>query len=477
MEENHLSQEENKPLGYTPYTSPQKSASRLLFKMLCVGGIFIALLIPLLLITNVVDERQSLAYDVEDEISQKWGGSQNVIAPILMVPYEPIQKPKDWNEAEDLEYERVLPINIHAEAQLDAQVRKRSIYTVPVYTADVKMSGEWNLDRLPKLPEDKKYLFEKAQIIVCYGYRNGVEYPQIKVGQDSLQVLHPDRAMRFSFSDYESGTYSSPLMLNYPMDEASFKGTLPFSLPIKLRGAKEFYITPLSDEAHVSIQSNWQDPSFNGDLLPEDYTVGQSGFDASWNVLGLSSGEVKEARAYDIENVVISSTEDIAVSNTEVDLSEFSNIGVKLYEPLNNYVLTSRSIKYGILVIFLTLLSIFFTELIFRKKNISINLFHYLLSGLALVIFFLLLLSFSEIIGFGWAYLIAALMVVGLNALYFKLLLKEWNPTLTLTGIMAFLYLATYLLMMMETYALLVGSLGLFVLLMLIMFLSAKFVK
>ena len=130
--------------------------------------------------------------------------------------------------------------------------------------------------------------------------------------------------------------------------------------------------------------------------------------------------------------------------------------------------------KYGILVIALTLLSVYLVELTLRRRGGSINLLHYVLTGLSLVLFYTLLLSMSEVIGFGLAYLISAVMTIGLNTIYFRMILRETRKALLLGGIMTLLYLTIYVLMQLESYALLIGSLVLFVILAIVMYISAK---
>ena len=130
--------------------------------------------------------------------------------------------------------------------------------------------------------------------------------------------------------------------------------------------------------------------------------------------------------------------------------------------------------KYGVLVIALTLLSVYLVELTMRRRGGSINLLSYVLTGLSLVLFYTLLLSMSEVIGFGLAYLVAAVMTIGLNTIYFRMILPETRKALLLGGIMTLLYLIIYVLMQLESYALLIGSLVLFVILAIVMYISAK---
>ena len=150
---------------------------------------------------------------------------------------------------------------------------------------------------------------------------------------------------------------------------------------------------------------------------------------------------------------------------------------MSLIDPADHYAQTERSTKYGILVIILTLLSVYLIELTLRRRGQSINIIHYVLSGASLVLFYTLLLSFSEIIGFGWAYLIAAVMTVVLNTFYFRAVLQGKKEALLLCAIMSLLYLVIYILLQLASYALLAGSLALFVILSVVMYYTAKVTK
>lgn len=473
MNQNPQNPTEKNPLGYTPYKPSANSPSKLLFKILALGGLLLALLVPLLLIQNMVDDRERYASDVEEEIATKWGGKQDLLTPMLCIPYRLPQANNAPNAKEELVYVQIPAQTLDVNAQLSTQIRKRNIYTIPVYTANVQINGTWSLEDLPELAPGEEYLFERAKIEVGIVDSKGVRRPKILVqGQEFSMSKDRDYESNLISEDYD---YDDPYKYeywkaSYPIVANDSSKSIVFSMPLQITGLSQFHVTPFANSAKVTMQSDWKDPSFNGDLLPETSKITNQGFTASWEVFNNETPQKPDApvRSDDNDYEQITTYDDGYMPNT---------VGFKLYKPLENYELASRSVKYGILIILLTFLSIFFIEIGFRKHDITIHLFHYLLSGLALVLFFSLLLSFSEVIGFGWAYLVSAIMIVGLNFVYFRMIFKKMQLALILSGIMLFLYGATYVLMTMQTYAMLVGSLGLFVLLAIVMMLSAKLIK
>ena len=247
---------------------------------------------------------------------------------------------------------------------------------------------------------------------------------------------------------------SAPLSADLPLsdDEEGALRDLSFSLRTDIAGSEHFGLLAVGVSAKSSIKGNWPDPSFRGKKLPDDYSITEGDFEARWSTFAE-------------DNLIASEGQSTLLRNSHF---------VSLLRPVDNYAQTERSVKYGILVIALTLLSVYLVELTLRRRGGSINLLHYVLTGLSLVLFYTLLLSMSEVIGFGLAYLISAVMTIGLNTIYFRMILRETKKALLLGGIMTLLYLTIYVLMQLESYALLIGSLVLFVILAIVMYISAK---
>ena len=247
-----------------------------------------------------------------------------------------------------------------------------------------------------------------------------------------------------------------------------------FTIKLKLKGSESIQFTPLGRTTKVAIRSNCQTPSFNGAFLPTEREVSPEGFTSKWEVLEFNrnySQILKESPYRATTNAYRDITDDnLGFQYTNYAITE-STFGVDLLFPVDQYQKSTRSAKYAFLIIILTFVVSFFVE-IFQKKNI--HPVQYLLVGLALCLFYTLLVSTSEHIGFTPAYIISALMTTLLITFYMVGILKIKKTAFTIGGLLACLYAYIFFLIQLETYALLVGSIGLFVILAIIMYFSQK---
>ena len=236
------------------------------------------------------------------------------------------------------------------------------------------------------------------------------------------------------------------------LKNVGFTDSLPFNCELKLNGSSSINFIPIGQQTAVTVSGQWQSPSFIGGFSPES-TVDKEQFSASWNILSFN----REIPAtWSDDNITY-------LGNT--------SFGVNLIETVDHYQQNMRTAKYALMFIALTFLVFFFVE-IFTKK--PIHIFQYVLVGIALILFYSLLLSLSEQIGFGWAYLVASIATISMVTIYFYSLIKQKLPTFILAAILLILYAFLYILLQIEDYALLVGSIFLFVILGVIMFVSNK---
>ena len=434
-------------------------------KTLILGLIALLLLIPLLMVEGLVSSRQYEGHKATQEITSRWGESQNILTPVLVVPYTP-----DVKDAQESAL-YLIPEEVSADAVLDIENRHRSIYEVAVYTAHVDLSGTWRAEEIRRALSEVKGTYDLSRAKVALstsdatGYRdivrikvNGKEYkmkndPSLSTLTTCIDDNYGD-LMEVNFpylSDKEvtGATLSADLPLS---DNDGALRDLSFSLKTDIAGSEHFGLLAVGVSAKSSIKGNWPDPSFRGKKLPDDYSINEGDFEARWS-------------SFAEDNLLTESGQQTLLRNSHF---------VSLLRPVDNYAQTERSVKYGVLVIALTLLSVYLVELTLRRRGGSINLLSYVLTGLSLVLFYTLLLSMSEVIGFGLAYLISAVMTIGLNTIYFRMILPETRKAPLLGGIMTLLYLIIYVLMQLESYALLIGSLVLFVILAIVMYISAK---
>ena len=234
-------------------------------------------------------------------------------------------------------------------------------------------------------------------------------------------------------------------------------GVFSFQIQFRLHGIDQFLVAPVGFDNQINLTSTWPHPSFTGDFLPHEHAIHDNGFEATWSVSSFAAG--------------ISLTLEIAAQSAAfTSLQQLNRVGVRLFEPIDIYTLSDRATKYGLLFVLLTFSAFFLFEIL-GKTNL--HPLQYGLVGLALAIFFLLLLSLSEHIGFPLAYSIATAGCVGLIAIYIRPALGTANMLLLSFGLLL-LYAACYVILMLENYALLVGSGLLFVVLACIMLLTKR---
>lgn len=232
------------------------------------------------------------------------------------------------------------------------------------------------------------------------------------------------------------------------------KQTIPYEISLKLKGSQSMFFIPIGKTTKIKMHANWGTPSFDGSYLPESHNITEDGFTAQWQVLNLN-------RNYPQSIMNFSNSKDI----------KESKFGVNLRVPVEQYQQSMRTAKYAILIILLTFAVIFFVEIMDKKR---IHVLQYLLIGLGLCLFYSLLLSMSEQMNFTLAYIISSVLTIGLISLYMRGIMKKKKPALIMGGLLLALYSYIYILIQLETLALLAGSLGLFVILALLMYFSKK---
>jgi inner membrane protein len=290
-------------------------------------------------------------------------------------------------------------------------------------------------------PED--ILWEKAKILVAVhdlrGINNRIEF----AWNDSVYAFSPGMENQ----RVGSNGISLPMPQLTPQDFPAH-----FQFKLNLKGSESLNFAPLGETTEVTLQSEWNDPGFTGSFLPAEHAINKEGFTASWKVLDFNRNFPQQWK------------------NDEYRVTE-ADFGVKLVTVADHYQKSSRAAKYGILVILFVFLSFFLNEIITKQR---VHPFQYILVGFAVLVFYLLLLSISEQLGFNLAYLISAISVLVMVLLYSRSFLKTWLHAGIQTLILTFSFGFIYVLMQLETYALLVGSIGLFVVLGLTMFVTRK---
>ena len=412
----------------TQEKSRMKRSDRMLLKLLLIGLISLILLIPQQIILHVVNERNATQVEAEKDVEQMWSAPQRVIGPVVRIPSK--------NYHKDV---YLLPESLQVKGDVKTEKRHRGNFDVTVYTADLTLDGSL---QLPNLSEyvDSVYDISKAEVLISLSDFRGLSENVV------LRLNGNEYTMR-SDKDEELG---SVLCCRVPVREMQDSVSATYSVQLSLKG----------NSTSVQLTSNCATPSFQGNFLPDERTVTDSGFTSTWKVLALNRdfGQSVTQWVYG----------DGGSHSVSMKKNEF---GVMMRVPVLQYQQTTRTVKYAYLFIFLTFATVFFVE---YRRQTPIHPVQYLLIGAALLVFYTLLLSFSEHIPFLWSYLIAMLMTIVLITGYLAGILKIRKTALMVGALLLLLYVFMYVLLQMETYALLFGSLGIFVILAVLMFVSLK---
>lgn len=430
-------------------------------RMLMVGFLTLVLLIPLIFVQELIRERSIRQREVINEINQQWGNEVLVYGPILKIPYKTYlektvtdsnTKKVVTETIENIEYMYFFPETLNINSQINPEKKKRGIYTTAVYNSGVQISGQFELPNFKDLEINiKDVLWNKANIIIQTSNVKGVNRATLKLNDSNYTLTS-------KYKGSNSNTYNALTMhsletkhINNSVSLAT--ENLTFLVDFSIKGSEQIRFIPIGKTTEAQITSNWKTANFFGEFLPyNNDKISDTGFDAKWKVLEL--------------NRPFSQTH----KNYLPELNEFA-FGVNFMIPVDEYQKSDRSTKYGFLVIGLTFL-IFF--LIQSLSKINIHPFQYLMIGLALVMFYTLLISISEHSSFLKAYILAGTSVIILITFYSKSILKNIKFPIFIAAALTALYTFIFVIIQMENYALLVGSIGLFLILAAVMFVSRK---
>jgi inner membrane protein len=403
------------------------------FKILLIVLLTIAMAAPLFVIQLALSDREQTAAGAETDVAAGWGGAQIVAGPILLVPYSvSVQSVVDGHTVPAIRQytAALLPETLDVDTQANTATRSRGIFAVPVYRAAITMRATFDKQAMAGLaPEGATVQWDRARIAIRVSDSHGLA--------DNVTLHVNGGSIAFSPGVDAGGNTTlsgiqAQLGLSGPAD-------LSLDTSFTLRGSREFSVAPLGRRTQATIRSAWSSPSFFGAFLPVERTVGKDGFTSSWVVPWLARGFGQ-------------GFEDASDVMGQLDQSAF---GVKFYQPVDHYQLVQRSLKYAVLFVALAFLVFFVVETVSPQRLHAVQ---YALVGAAQVLFYLLLLSFSEHIGFGPAYLVAAVATVGVTSLYAGGALASWVRAGVLCAILSAIYGLLYVILNAEDYALLIGS-------------------
>jgi inner membrane protein len=443
----------------------------IMIKLFSIGFLILILLIPSTWIQSLIYERQSRATEALQEVSSKWSGPQTIAGPILVIPFksiETIDHGKDGIEKiEKIEKAFFLPEQLNINGKVNPEILHRGIFDAVVYKSSLNISSSFSKPDFSKLniPNDMVQWKDAHLVFGISDVRGISDKFAVTAGKDSLSS-EPSNNIGVSFSNHKANYEHEAVYIttNYNEDAIS-KGIISklnwqsevdftpnVSVNLDLKGSNRLDFAPAGKTTEVSLAGTWNNPSFDGDFLPADRQVDEKGFTAHWKVLHYNRPFAQQW------------------TNNAQSLTG-SDFGTKLLIPVDQYQKSMRTSKYGILVILLTFMSLFLVEI---TQKIRIHPFQYILIGAALTIYYTLLLSFSEHVGYNIAYSIASVATVALIAMYSKTFLETTRLVVLFTLLLIVFYTFIFVIILQQDFSLLIGSVGLFMIVGLLMYFSRK---
>lgn len=415
----------------------------ILLRMVLIAFLTIILLVPALIVESLISERKERKDSVAQEVSSKWGNLQTIAGPFLSIPLKHTVKDSEGKISSFTNLLHILPDSLSAAGNISTEIRYRGIFQVVLYNTKLSFSGSINTSDIPQLKQS-----------------NGI--PQwsdafITVGITDLRGIKENVVLKISSTQLpaKSGVRTTDVVSSgisfFPAVTEQQK-QYPFSFELDLNGSSELRFVPLGKHTEVSLTSPWNSPSFIGDFLPEQKTINENGFSATWKILELNRNFPQSW-----------------VGNN--DAINTSSFGIHLLQTVDEYQQTYRTAKYAILIVALTFLAFFLCEVL---TNEVLHPIHYSLVGLSLILFYVLVLSFSEHLGFDLAYLFSSLTILAMISLYTRSIVANKKTSVIVGGVIVVLYVFLYVLLQLEDYALLIGSVGLLASLAAVMFLTRK---
>ncbi len=437
-------------------------------KLALVGVLTLVMLIPMAYIKSLIRERMNRKEQVIREIDRQWGNEVLMAGPVLQIPYNEYETVTYYQNGGKKKERRlvaerrlyIMPDSVHVRTRLQATPKRKGIYRTTVYRADAQLSGQFSFGTPKKAGVDPKdILWDKAKVLFLSTNRKGIEERMgFRSGKAEQPFYLQDSEAVSEILENGAGTAGVNVFATevVPAGHLANGGKMEFEMRYRVRGSRRFRFIPLGVDTEMEVQSDWNDLSFTGEFLPVSTRslTGKEGkgVSARWKIIDYQRPIGKFYRD---------------------KLPWFARyaFGLRFLVPVDDYLKSERSAKYAYLIIFLTFLVFFMMQ---HLSGIPMHTVHYFLTGLALVVFYVLLLSFSEHIRFNAAYWISAVATVGLLAWYAKAVLRNRRFASFVLAALSGLYVYIYVIIQLENYALLAGSIGLFLIVAGLMYASVK---
>ena len=421
--------------------------SPLFWKVTTLLGCILLLLVPLFMVGNLISERESYRNEVENTLRQSTSGPQQLVGPLVAIPVtETYFKAEDGKQ---VEYKKrymhfILPESLQVNGNQHVETRSIGIYDGQIWNTELKINARFTLEELDQLKGETMTLGQPF-IVVGVGDSRGIGAVSVsKINGETLSI------------EPGAGVYGSLSGIHIPLSNKALEAkSFPLEMSLNLTGTGSFAVVPVGRNSAMTLNSNWPHPGFMGNYLPVKHQISDSGFQANWqsswfaNNLGgwFNDNEVPEWRAIPAFSVTVAT-------------------------PADQYQLTDRAIKYAILLIALTFMAFFVFETL---TGLRLHPMQYLLVGLSLVLFYLVLLAMSEHVGFTPAWIIASLVGAAMNGVYLQAVLKSWKRSGIFVLALLGLDVVMWFLLRSEDSALLLGSAVLALALFAVMYLTRHF--
>ncbi|KDF09713.1 inner membrane protein CreD [Citrobacter freundii MGH 56] len=403
--------------------------SPLFWKIVTLGGAILLLLIPLTMVRQIIVERSDYRDDVEDAIRQSTSGPQKMVGPLIAVPVTELYT--SLEEGKEVQRKRSyihfwLPESLVVEGNQNVEARKIGIYEGQVWHNDVSVKAEFNAERLSDLNHPNVSV-GKPFIVVGVGDARGIGVVKAPQVNGTSLVVEPG-----------TGLDGRAQGIHIPLPDAGWaEQNLSLVLSLNLSGTGDFSVVPVGRNSEMTLTSNWPHPNFLGDFLPAKREISESGFKAQWQSSWFANNL---GERFDGE---------------KIGWEGMPAFSVAVATPADQYQLTDRATKYAILLIVLTFMSFFVLE---SMTSLRLHPMQYLLVGLSLVMFYLLLLALSEHIGFTAAWITASLVGALMNGVYLQAILQGWRNSILFTVALLALDGVMWVLLRSQDSSLLLGT-------------------
>jgi len=421
-------------------------------RVFLIGFLILLMLIPFAMVLSLIDERESRRNIVVEEINSGWAFGQTVTGPVLKIPYRVyiqtahiVDGKKERTIRAEIRTASFLPDLLTVSGEIHPEIRYRGIYTSIVYTADLDIRGEF------EFPDFSQWRIPHEEII----WDDAV----LSLGLTDMRGINKNIEIQWNNTMLipKPGTGNETVLprgISTKVEVDTLKKQRNrFAVRLNLRGSRTVDFIPLGRKTDVQLSAKWSSPSFRGAFLPKSREIDEKGFSARWEVLEYNREFPQQWKEY----------------KWDIYRSAF---GLELFDPVDEYRKTTRSAKYAILFLSLTFMAFFLLIELWNKKKV--HLIQYLLVGFALCMFYLLLISLSEHMSFDIAYLISSISIVALTTFYTRGVSGRGPLAYFMGSVVGGLYGFLYVMLRLEDYSLLMGSLGLFIILAAVMIFTRK---